>query len=452
MKHFLTSLLIHFGALSSLAQHEIPAILPLRDRAVLQEQILEERLRTLLPTLMRRHGVGTWVLIAREYNEDPILETMLPSTWLAARRRTVLVVHDRGEPQGLECLAVARYDVGQQFKSAWQPEAEPDQWKRLVKLIEERQPGKIAVNVSGQYAHADGLTHSEYEAFMKALPSELRASVVSAEPLAVSWLETRTPREVALYEPICRIAHQIIAEGFSEKVIQPGTTTTEDVVWWYREKIAALKLDTWFHPTVDVQRPDPASREAQRTFDRKPAPDVIQPGDLVHVDFGITYLRLNTDTQELAYVLKPGETDAPDYLKKALAVGNRLQDILTSNFKAGRSGNQILAMSLAQARKEGIAGQIYTHPVGYHGHAAGPAIGMWDMQGGVPGNGEYLLNENTAYAIELNARVALPEWNNQEVRIMLEEQGIFSNGRVHYVDGRQRTLLVIPRQAGHLGR
>ena len=363
----------------------------------------------------------------------------------------MLVVHDRGERQGLECLAVARYDVGQQFKSAWKPETEPDQWKRLVKLIEERQPGKIAINVSDQYAHADGLTHSEYKAFMQALPSRLHASVVSAEPLAVSWLETRTPREISLYESICRIAHQIIAEGFSEKVIHPGTTTTEDVVWWYREKIAALKLDTWFHPTVDVQRSDPASREAQRTFDRKPAPDVIQPGDLVHVDFGITYLRLNTDTQELAYVLKAGETDAPDHLKKALAVGNRLQDILTSHFKAGRSGNQILALSLAQARKEGIVGQIYTHPVGYHGHAAGPAIGMWDMQEGVPGNGDYLLNDNTAYAIELNARIILPEWNNREVRIMLEEQGIFSNGRIHYADGRQRTLLVIPRQTGHLG-
>jgi methionine aminopeptidase len=377
---------------------------------------------------------------------------MLPATWLSARRRTILVIFDRGPEQGLEFLAVARYNVGAQFKSAWDPEKEPDQWKRLVQIIEERRPQRIALNYSEEYAHADGLTWSEYGQFRKYLPAVFSPKIVSGENLAVRWLETRIPAEIALYESLCRMAHAIIAEGFSEKIIQPGSTTTEDVVWWYRERVAGLKLETWFHPTVDVQRPDPANQESNRSFAGRPAAAVIMPGDLIHVDFGITYLGLNTDTQELAYVLKPGETDAPSYLKKALATGNRLQDILTSQFKVGRTGNQILSSTIAQAKKEGITPSIYSHPVGYHGHAAGPAIGMWDMQNGVPGNGDYPLHYNTAYAIELNARVKIPEWKDKEIRVMLEENAVFTPEGVRYLDGRQKELLLIPRPAGYLKR
>nr|AIA11682.1 Metallopeptidase family M24 [uncultured bacterium] len=198
--------------------------------------------------------------------------------------------------------------------------------------------------------------------------------------------------------------------------------------------------------SVDVQRADPGNAENQRSFASRPAADVIQPGDMVHIDFGLIYLRLNTDVQELAYVLKPGEKDAPVYLKKALAVGNRLQDILTSNYKEGKTGNQVLAETLAQAKKEGIVPQIYSHPIGYHGHAAGPAIGMWDMQNGVPGTGDYPLHYNTLYAIELNARVKLPEWNNKELRVMLEQNAVFLPTGMQYTDGRQKEFWLIPRQ------
>jgi len=446
MQKFLLTLLLSLLPLFLAAQAPLPVILPLRERAALQDRLLEERLQTLLPGLMRQAGVSMWLLVGREYHEDPVLKTMLPATWLSARRRTVLVVYDQGPEKGLECLAVARYNVGSAFKSAWEPEKEPDQWKRLVQLIEERRPRNIALNFSEGYAHADGMTHSEYVQLMKYLPESYRGKVVSGETLAVRWLETRTPAEIALYDNLCRIAHSIIAEGFSERVIQPGNTTTDDVVWWYRERVAALKLDTWFHPTVDVQRPDPANAENARSFATRPASDVILPGDLLHVDFGITYLGLNTDTQELAYVLKPGETEAPPYLKKALATGNRLQDILTSHFRAGRTGNEILAATIAQAKKEGIVPSIYSHPVGYHGHAAGPAIGMWDMQNGVPGNGDYPLHPHTAYAIELNARVKIPEWGGKEIRVMLEENALYTPEGVRYLDGRQRELLLIPRQ------
>jgi Xaa-Pro aminopeptidase len=414
-------------------------ILPLREQARVIDQLLEERVRTVLPSLMRREGIDMWLVMASEYNEDPVIETLLPATWMAARRTTMLVMFDQGAQKGIECLAVARYDVGTVFKRAWDPDGHPDQWARLAEIIKEKNPKKIAVNRSHHYSHADGLTSSHYEKLMQYLPKKDHGKVVSAERLAVGWLETRTPTEMAMYPMIVRMAHQIIAEGFSEKVIQPGVTTTEDVVWWYRERIAELKLQTWFQPTVSIQREEP-----EVVFAKRPNPKVILPGDLLHVDFGITYLRLNTDTQQHAYVLKPGEKDAPEYLKNALKVGNRLQDILTGNFAVGKTGNEILAASRRQALAEGIEPSIYTHPIGYHGHAAGTTIGMWDAQEGVPHTGDYPMKANTAYSIELNATVPIKEWN-KTVKIQLEEDAYFDGEKVWYIGGRQTELMVIPR-------
>ncbi|MBD1396460.1 M24 family metallopeptidase [Pontibacter sp. JH31] len=450
MKKLILLLLLPLLTTEYAFSQQIPAILPLRERAAVEDALLQDRLENLLPSLMRREGIDMWVIVAREYNEDPVAKTMLPATWLAARRRTIMLFHDKGADKGIEKLAVARYGIGNLMKGAWTPEQEPNQWKRLVQLIAERNPKKIGLNYSPTFAHADGLTKAEYDSLMHYLPAAHRKAIVSAERLAVDWLQTRTNRELEVYEQISRMGHSIIAEGFSEAVIQPGVTTTEDVMWWYRERIADLKLDAWFHPTVDVQRANPGTGDSQRSFSQKPGVEVILPGDLVHVDLGITYLGLNTDVQQLAYVLKPGESAAPAHLKNALATGNRLQDILTSKFKEGKTGNQVLKEALAQAQKEKITASIYSHPIGYHGHGAGPAIGMWDMQQGVPGTGDYQLRHNTAYAIELNAKVTLPEWNNKEIRVMLEEQAVLTPSGVRYIDGRQKELLLIPRVSSHL--
>lgn len=424
-----------FLLLVQLAFAQYPIILSQREQARIVDELLEDRLRNVLPGLMRNTGIDMWVVISREYNEDPVIETLLPATWFAARRTTMLVMFDNGAE--VEYLAVARYDVGKVFKRAWDPDAQPDQWLQLAKIIEERNPKKIAVNKSVHVGLADGMTANDYEQLLKSLKKNFQSKVVSAEPLAVAWLETRSEKEMAIYPQICRIAHNIIQEGFSEKVIHPGITTTDDVVWWYREKIKELKLDTWFQPSVSISRNEP-----EAIFAKRPTPVVIQPGDLLHVDFGITYLRLNTDTQQHAYVLKPGETDAPEYLKKALATGNRLQDILTGQFALGKSGNEVLAASRAQAIREDIVPSIYTHPIGFHGHAAGTTIGMWDMQQGVPHNGDYTLHYKTAYSIELNATLKIAEWN-KEIQIKLEEDGYFDESGFRYIDGRQKSLLLV---------
>lgn len=416
------------------------AILPMRERAKVINELLEDKIENYLPKLMSDTGIEMWVVVSREYNEDPVIKTLLPAEWLAARRRTILVFFNTGKQ--IETIAVARYDVGSAFKSAWDKEKQPDQWARLRELVEERNPKSIGINQSEHFGLADGIVATDKEALLEALGPKFAKRVVSAEKLAIAWLETRTAKEMAIYPHIERISHNIIAEAFSEKVITPGVTTTEDVVWFMRDKVRSLGLQTWFHPTVDIQRADPERFDHLRTFSKRPDTQVIMPGDLLHCDFGITYLRLNTDQQQHAYVLRAGESDAPEYLKQALAVGNRLQDIFTNNFKEGRSGNEVLAMSRAQAIDEGITPSIYTHPIGYHGHAAGTALGMWDSQEGVPYTGDYPLHLNTAYSIELNATVFIKEWG-KDVRIMLEEEAFFDENGVRYIDGRQEQLIVV---------
>ncbi|MDN3203398.1 M24 family metallopeptidase [Algoriphagus sediminis] len=436
--------------LLSEAKSQDLAVLSQREQAETIDRWLDDRIQNLLPSLMTETGVDMWVVISREYNEDPVIRTLLPATWKAARRRTILVMYQPSPNAAVETYAVARYDVGKAFKRAWDPEAQPDQWEALMQLISSKDPQKIGLNFGEDYGHADGITYSEHKAFMENLPTELQNRVVSAQTLAVRWLETRTASEMATYKHIQELAHYIISEGLSERVITPGVTTTEDVVWWYREKIKEMKLVTWFHPTVDIQRPDPSSKEAQRSFDSRPSEMTIMPGDLLHIDFGITYLRLNTDTQQLAYVLKAGETDVPEYLQEAFKAGNRVQDLLTQNFVEGRTGNEILRETRRMMEAEGIRGSIYTHPLGFYGHSAGPTIGMWDNQGDTPGAGDFPLHANTGYAIELNAVVFVEEWN-KDVRIMLEEGALFDGEKVVYYNGRQKKIMAIPRVSNYMG-
>lgn len=435
MKYFFTLFLL------ILVFRTYSQILPERQRASIENEIQAERFNLVLPEIMDRTGIDMWVIISREYNEDPVLRTMLPATWLNARRRTILVFNRTND--SVEKLAIARYNIGNNIRSAWNKEEQPDQWKALIDIISKRDPGKIGLNYSSHFGIGDGLVKTDYDEFMQVLPELYKGRIVSAEDLAVGWIETRTLREMLLYSDLVQITRNIISEAFSEKVIQPGVTTTDDVVWWMRQKVTDLGLETWFHPTVDIQRSNEALVDHITAFSDEDAEKVILPGDLIHCDFGITYLNLNTDCQQMAYVLKDGEKSAPDFLQRAFSKGNQLQDILTSNFQTGLTGNQILKESLTQAKKQGLKASIYTHPLGLYGHSAGPTIGMWDQQGGVPGTGDYPLYQNTVYAIELNTEVFIEEWK-KDVRIMLEEAGFWGPEGFRYVNNRQTALMLIP--------
>ncbi|HEX6323038.1 MAG TPA: M24 family metallopeptidase, partial [Vicinamibacterales bacterium] len=347
----------------------------------------------------------------------------------ASRRRTVLAFVDTGA--NVEALSIGRFDYDGLYTVI--RTHNDAQWEGLRTLVEQRNPKVIGVNMSAEFAHADGLTATERDSLMRALGPEYGARVKSAEGLAVGWLETKLPEETAAYTHVMQVAHGIIRDAFSRKVITPGVTTTDDVVWWMRQRVADLGLGGWFHPSVSIQR-----RGGLQDGDR-----VIRPGDLLHTDFGLVYLGFSTDTQHHAYVLAAGEDDAPAGIRAGLAAANRLQDITMAHAKPGVTGNAALAGALAQAKAEGLAPTIYCHPIGYHGHGAGPPIGMTDYQQGVPVRGEYVFRPDTWHSIELNVMHKVPEWNGQAVRFALEEDaGLFAGGW-RWIDGRQEKLYLI---------
>jgi len=405
-------------------------VLTHREQSALQQGWIAKRFDTVLPQLMRREGIDLWIIVSREYNDDPVFRSMAPPTTFASRRRTILVFFDRGPEKGIERLSVGRFDYGGMY--AVFKTHNDKQWEGLQQVVAERDPKVIGINTSELFAHADGLSANEKGNLLKALGPKYSARLKSAENLAVGWLEVKLPDETDAFRHAMRIAHQVIAEAFSNKVIVPGVTTTEDVVWWMRQRTAETGLGLWFHPSITIARRGGVQGSP-----------IIQRGDMLHCDFGIVYMGLCTDTQHNAYVLLPGETDAPEGLKEGLRAANRLQELTMEYARVGVTGNAALAGALAQAKKEGLTPSIYCHPVGYHGHAAGPPIGMTDYQEGVPGRGEFALRPNTWHAIELNVSHQVKEWNHQPVRFALEEDAILLDKGWEWINGRQTKLYLI---------
>ncbi|MGE0042292.1 MAG: M24 family metallopeptidase [Vicinamibacterales bacterium] len=407
-------------------------VLTHREQAPIVKGWIAKRFDTVLPMLMRREGIDMWIIVSREYNDDPVFASMAPLTTFSSRRRTILVFSDPGDGQPIERVSIGRFDYEGLFTLV--RTANDGQWDGLRKYVEERDPKVIGIDESEAWNHADGLTANEKKNLMAALGPKYAPRVQSAEMLAVGWLEHKLPEQLEAYHHVMKVAHMVIREAFSEKVITPGTTTNTDVEWWMRQRVVEMGLGKWFHPSINISRKGGVPSGEQ----------VIQRGDMLHTDFGLVYLGLSTDTQHNAYVLKEGETDAPQGLKDGLKAANRLQDLTMQYAKVGGTGNEALAGALAQARKEGLVPSIYCHAIGYHGHAAGPPIGMTDYQEGVPVRGDYIFRPNTWHSIELNATVKVPEWDNQPVRFALEEDAaILPDGRWDWVDGRQESFYLI---------
>jgi hypothetical protein len=414
-------------------------VLSPRQRIVPENHILLERLENLLPQLMAEADLDMWLVINREYAEDPVYFTLVPQPTFAARRTTMLLF-SRQADGSVAKLSVNRYPLGAPYQSAWAGGDLTQQWQALADEMVKHNPKSIGINISEHWPVADGLTSGLHQQLLEALPTEYHSRLVSAEKLVVRWLEQRTASELALYPQIVSLARSVIAEAFSNKVITPGVTTTDDVAWYMRERFEQLNLPVWFMPDVNLQRAGIAC-EADNPFCGSSG--IIQRGDVLHTDVGICYLKLCTDTQEMAYVLKIGEAAVPEGLKAALATGNRWQDLLTREFKTGRSGNQILAATINASKKAGINSSTYTHAIGFVGHAPGPTIGMWDNQGPTAVQGDWPLYANTAYAIEGNIKKAVPEWSQQQLQIKLEQSAYFDGKRVIYLAGRQTVWHII---------
>jgi hypothetical protein len=414
----------------------------LREQADIRQEWLRLRLETVLPRLMREHGVDMWIIPNREYNEDPTFHSLVSPTTFAARRRTIYVFFDRGPEAGVERIAIGGTTQGGLYTVVRDPagavstggttrrEAEPfgpDQWRLLTPIVEERNPRAIAVNISHTHAFSDGLSAGEWEQLQAALGERFAGRVVRPELLALQYVEERLPEMLPTYTRMQELVHETIATAFSNQVVTPGTTRTDDVVWWLRQRVNDLGLGSWFQPSVSVQR-----RGVEMGDSVNP---VILRGDVLHTDFGLVALGLTTDTQHMGYVLRQGETAPPPGLVAALRRSNRLQDLLLEEMEPGRSGNEVLHRTLTRMRAEGIDGTIYTHPIGDHGHGAGPTIGLWDRQEGVAGRGDVPLRPNTWFSIELQATTPVPEWDGQRVRMAQEEEALID------ADGSRRWVL-----------
>ncbi|BCS31889.1 Xaa-Pro aminopeptidase [Luteitalea sp. TBR-22] len=409
----------------------LPPVKTHREQAALHRTFLERRFERLLPELMRRHGLDMWIVVTREYDDDPVFRALAPLTTYASRRRTILVFHDRGPGQGVERLSIGRFDYDRLYTVV--PTHNDGQWAGLRALLDQRQPRAIGIDTSRTFAHADGISHTEHEALVAAIGPVHAARLRSAERLAVDWLGRRLPEETAVYREAQAIAHAIIREAFSAAVITPGVTTTDDVAWWMRQRVAELGLGQWFQPTVDIQRKGGVQGGSR----------VIERGDLLHCDFGIVYLGYATDTQHNAYVPHQGELAAPAGLQAGQRAGTRLQDIVLEEARAGVTGNAALAASLARGRGEQLSPVIYCHPIGIHGHGAGPHIGMTDYQDGLPGAGDYAFEPESWHSIELSASRPVPEWDGQVVRFALEEDAVLTSTGWRWALARQDDLLLV---------
>ena len=426
--------------LSTVVFAEVPPLPPLRDQAGIQQEWLRLRLERNLPVLMRKHGAQMWIVACREYAEDPAFFSLVSATVFAARRTTIYVFYDRGANQPLERLALGGDSNGGLYTVYRDPDSAnreiygETQWQLLRKLVDQRRPSTIAIDISPVHAFSDGLTVGMRDKLMAALGPDYKDKIIPAENLALEYQELRVPEMLPAYRQMMEIVHSLISRAFSNEVITPGKTTSEDVVWWLRQKVNDAGLGTWFHPSVTVQRKGLSA--ATRLNPREG--EVIQRGDVLHTDFGITAMRLNTDTQHMGYVLREGETAAPAGIVEAMRNTDRLQDLLLERMRPGRTGNEVLGDVLHAMREAKIDGSVYTHPIGDHGHAAGPLIGLWDLQPGVPGRGDVPLLAGSWFSIELQATTPVPEWDGQKLSVALEEDAVLDEqGKMSWVLKRQ---------------
>jgi len=425
--------------LSTAVFAEVPTLPPLREQASIQQEWLKLRLERNLPVLMRKHGAQMWIVACREYAEDPAFFSLVSATVFAARRTTIYVFYDRGADQPLERLALGGESNGGLYTVYRDPDSAnreiygETQWQLLRKLVDERHPTTIAIDISPVHAFSDGLTVGMRDKLMAALSPGYKDKIIPAENLALEYQELRIPEMLPTYRQMMEIVHSLISRAFSSEVITPGKTTNEDVVWWLRQKVNDAGLGTWFHPSVTVQR-----KGLTATTRLNPRDNVIERGDVLHTDFGITAMRLNTDTQHMGYVLREGETNVPAGIQAAMRNTDRLQDLTLERMKPGRTGNEVLGDILHAMREEKIDGSVYTHPIGDHGHAAGPLIGLWDLQQGVPGRGDAQLVPGSWFSIELQATTPVPEWGGQRLTVALEEDAVLDEqGKMSWVLKRQ---------------
>ena len=409
---------------------------PLEVQSELSTEILRERLDKVLPWAMESSDIDFWIVMGKENNEDPIMKTLFSWDMPNARRISILAFYyDKKSKKVRKMMFGSHSPI---MNSIYENVQNKDEncWQGLKRIIDEINPKSIAVQESKNYGFCDGLIYSLYKELIESLSESQRSRICSAEKLSVKWLQRVTKKDLDVLKVLVEVTQDIIKMTFSADSIKINRTTTTDLEWLMRNTISMLGLNFWFGPDVDMQR---QGNLVSRIFD-----EPINYGDFLHCDIGVSckFINLHTDMQWVCYVRKQEEDSAPKGLRDLLVKGNRLQEIVTSKFKYGKTGNDVFFESINQAKEEGIKPMIYSHPIGTFGHGSGTSIGRYDLQGFLEGCGEYPIENETCYALELNVCDKLSEWDGQNVYMYLEED-IYFNNDVSYILGRQKEIIEI---------
>ena len=418
----------------------LPKPLPVRDQQATREFWLKKRLDTMLLPMMRQQNVSMWIVTNEEFHSDPVTAYIAPPLPYVGRR-DFFVFADRGGDK-LDRIAIVRYPeehLKYFFEVLNPPGAEIA--ATLRRIVEERAPKTIALNIGGRRGATDGLTHESYKFLTEAVGPNYASRFVSAAPLLVEYMDTRLPEELEHYRMAVAITDVLTQRAFSNEVITPGKTTVGDVRWWFLQQVNNLGLDVWFQPDLRIQRHDQQPGKTQQFLSVTEESAVIQRGDVIHIDCGVNYMGLSTDWQKMGYVLRQGEKDVPEGLKKALTNTNRLQDALFAHIKPGVKGYEVYDAAMADMKKLGIEAMIYSHSVGNQGHALGASIDF--RRPATATSLEPPFREGSYTAIELNTSTPVPEWGGQKVTIMMEDDAYLTKDGMKWFRPRQTSFYVI---------
>lgn len=397
--------------------------------------MLQRRLEEVLPVAMRDGGIDCWLIVCQEDNLDPVYTTMIPmDTWCPILQ--ILVFFDSRDR--IEGYNISGTNTHALYARPYAGQSETEQWKTLLDLLELHDPQRIGINIGSVQWAAGGLTQNLYRQLHKYLPAVYTDRFVSAEDAAVRWLTTLTEDDISTYEHVCAVGHAVIAACYSRETIVPGYTSIDDLPWAYWQLAADRGMTMAFKPYFRLIR-GPENRQTYGEDDK-----IIRGGDMIHCDVGVKYLGFNSDHQQVAYVLKPGETDAPIGLRALFSEAGRLQDLYMTSFEVGITGDELLAKILGEAHAVGIpTPKVYSHSVGLFLHEPGPLIGLpWEQESN-PGRGDVRVVANSCFTMELSVQEPVPEWDNEEVRMPLEEVVVFDGQSCRPLDGRQLRLQLI---------
>jgi len=411
---------------------------PWSEQIAIREGWLQQRHELLLP-MMRRHGIDMWIVVNEEFHDDPLTRLVAPPRPYTGRRDFFLFI-DAGD-DGLRRVAITGYaeETVQRFFEA--PDDPRPASEVLPDLVAEHDPRAIGVSIGGRRGMTRSLTHDAY-VFLQETLGDHADRLVSAAPLIEAYLDTRLPEEREYYARMVELTETMARRALSGEVITPGVTTIGDLRNFLYDELWAHGVRTWFQPDFRLQRAGDAGATSRGFLAVALEDMVIQPGDLLHVDFGISAMGLDTDWQKMAYVLRDGETGAPAGLNAALANTMTLQDVLTTTARPDKLAGELYRETMAEMERLGITAMIYSHPLGNHGHGAGPGI---DFRGASrdSAGGDQPLRPGSYMSIELNTGTPVAEWGDKVVYVMMEDPAeLTADGYVFFRPRQEAFYLV----------